>query len=263
MERDLFLVEGRLWDQYRKEIDSSIKRQFDALEDSELSIDSFGFYTSVSAVFSSKIEGEVIDLDSYIKYKRFQIEFQPDYTRKIDDLYDAYVFAQGNALNATNIESAHAQITKHMLNNMQQGKLRKGQMFVLTKDGRIEYVAVAPDRLKTEMHKFYHDLECLLTAELSFEEAFFYASMLHLVFVKIHPFDDGNGRTARLIEKWFLAQKLGAKAWFVQSERNYYNKLQTYYSNIRRLGLDYDELRYEEAMPFLRMLPEALFCGGE
>jgi hypothetical protein len=39
MERDLFLVEGRLWDQYRKEIDSSIKRQFDALEDSELSID--------------------------------------------------------------------------------------------------------------------------------------------------------------------------------------------------------------------------------
>jgi Fic family protein len=28
----------------------------------------------------------------------------------------------------------------------------------------------------------------------------------------------GNGRTARLLEKWFLAEKLGAKAWFVESE---------------------------------------------
>ncbi|MBL0098191.1 MAG: Fic family protein [Bacteroidetes bacterium] len=35
--------------------------------------------------------------------------------------------------------------------------------------------------------------------------------MIHLVFVKIHPLNDGNGRSARLIEKWFLAQKLGKK----------------------------------------------------
>lgn len=48
---------------------------------------------------------------------------------------------------------------------------------------------------------------------------------LSQVFVKIHPWNDGNGRSARLLEKWFIAQKLGPKAWFLQSEKNYYRHL--------------------------------------
>lgn len=131
-------------------------------------------------------------------------------------------------------------------------------MFVLTNDGKIEYVAVAPEKVKSEIKKFYNDLEVLVHANLSFEETLFFASMIHLIFVKIHPFDDGNGRTARLLEKWFIAQKLGENAWFVQSDKNYYDNHQTYYGNIRRLGLDYEELDYDQAMPFLLMLPKAI-----
>lgn len=82
--------------------------------------------------------------------------------------------------------------------------------------------------------------------------------MLHLVFVKIHPWNDGNGRSARLIEKWFIAQKLGDKAWFIQSEKNYYQQHQTYYKNIRALGLEYPYLDYSKALPFLLMLPGSL-----
>jgi Fic family protein len=108
------------------------------------------------------------------------------------------------------------------------------------------------------MQRFYKDLDVLLKSDLSFDECFFYASMIHLVFVKIHPFDDGNGRTARLIEKWFLAQKLGNNAWFIQSERYYYDNHQIYYNNIRRLGIDYEELNYKAALPFLQMLPNSL-----
>ena len=48
-------------------------KTYEQLTDSELSIDTYSFYTSVSAVFSSKIEGENIDLDSYVKHKRFGI----------------------------------------------------------------------------------------------------------------------------------------------------------------------------------------------
>lgn len=262
MSKDLKIISIDLLERYKKSIDPSLKKDFDALNDSELSIDTFSFYTSVSAVFSSKIEGEHIELDSYIKYKRFGIEYQPDYTRKIDDLYEAYLFAQKNTLNPENIEKAHSQITKHILKKPQQGKIRSSNMFVITKDGKIEYVAAAPDTVKSEMQRFYDDLEVLLTTDLSFEESLFYAAMIHLVFVKIHPFDDGNGRTARLIEKWFLAQKLGNNAWFIQSERNYYDNHQTYYNNIRRLGLDYEELNYKEAFPFLQMLPNAINYKG-
>ncbi len=262
MSLELTIIPTDLREQYVSAFNSSLKQDFENLNDSELSIDTFSFYTSVSAVFSSKIEGEHIELDSYIKHKRFGIEYQPDYTRKIDDLYDAYLFAQSNELNASNLVLTHSQITKHILKKAQQGKIRTGNMFVITKDGKIEYVAAAPDKVKSEMTKFYSDLKILTKTNLSLEETFFYASMLHLVFVKIHPFDDGNGRTARLLEKWFIAQKLGNNAWLLQSEKNYYDNHQTYYNNIRCLGLDYEELNYAAAMPFLQMLPEAINYKG-
>src|SRR3972149_3938326 len=69
---------------------------FNKLKDAEISTRAFSFYTSVSSVFSSKIEGEKIELDSYIKHKKFGIEFLPNYTKKIDDLYNAYIFAKSN-----------------------------------------------------------------------------------------------------------------------------------------------------------------------
>lgn len=79
--------------------------------------------------------------------------------------------------------------------------------------------------------------------------------------MKIHPWNDGNGRSARLIEKWFLAQKLGDKAWFVQREKMYYEQHGTYYKNIRRVGLECPGLDYKQALPFLLMLPTAVFMG--
>ena len=258
MKLALKIIPVDLLEQYKSNFDQSIKKGFEKLHDSELSISTFSFYTSVSAVFSSKIEGEDIELDSFIKHKRFGTKYKPDYTRKIDDLYGAYLFAQQTKLSKQSLENAHALLTKHILQKSQQGKLRKGNMFVVSKDGKIEYVAATPEKLKTEMKKLYEDIETLIHAELTFEEVFFFTSMLHLVFVKIHPFEDGNGRTSRLLEKWFVAQKLGDKSWFIQSEKNYYAQHQTYYTYIRRLGLEYEELNYSEALPFLLMLPTAI-----
>ena len=231
---------------------------FENLHDSELSIDTFSFYTSVSAVFSSKIEGEAIELDSFIKHKKLGVEYTPDYTQKIDDLYTAYEFAQNNRLTPDSLMQSHKLITKNILHNKHQGQLRKNKMYVMTDDGRIEYVAAAPEKVDPEMEKFYADLDAVLTAKLNFKEVLYFASILHLIFVKIHPLDDGNGRTARLLEKWFIAEKLGPKAWFMESERHYYNNHKAYYSNIRKLGLEYDELDYMQALPFLKMLPASI-----
>jgi Fic family protein len=74
-----------------------------------------------------------------------------------------------------------------------------------------------------------------------------------LAFVKIHPFQDGNGRTARLIEKWFLIEKIGQKATSVQLEKNYYKELIDYYLNIRKIGLEYEHLDYSKSLDFLLM----------
>jgi Fic family protein len=250
-----------LLQEYLKQVPKVLKTNFEALKDAEISSDSFSFYTSVSSVFSSKIEGEPIDLDSYIKHKKFGVKFKADYTKKIDDLYEAYTFAKTSALNKDNISKAHKLLSKHLVATHHQGKIRTQNMFVTTPDGKIEYVAATPFEVDGEMEKFYNDLETLLKADLSIQEVFFFASLVHLVFVKIHPWSDGNGRSGRLLEKWFLSQKLGEKAWFVDSERNYYEQHQTYYKNIRALGLEYPDLDYSKALPFLLMLPNSIKNG--
>ena len=239
---------------YLKQIPRDICEKFEALTDSPLSAKTFSFYTSVSAVYSSKIEGEDMEMDSYLKHKMLGVKFLPDHTQKIDDLYEAYQYAQKTPLNKAGVKKAHALLTRHILQIPSRGKIRTGNMYVMTPDGKIEYVACPPDMVKAAMKKLYRDISALIESQLSIEETFFFASLIHLVFVKIHPFDDGNGRTARLLEKWFIAQKLGDKAWFIQSEKHYYNQHQTYYNNLRALGLEYELLDYSKAMPFLLML---------
>lgn len=262
MKGKLNIIPTALLEEYKLTINhSALTIAFVGLKDAEISSDTFSFYTSVASVYSSKIEGENIELDSYVKHKKFGIEFLPDYTNKIDDLYDAYTFAKTHALNKDNISEAHKLLSKHIVAKHQQGKLRIHNMYVSTPDGKIEYVAATPQEVASEMEKLYSDIELLLNQELSIQEIFFFASMIHLVFVKIHPWNDGNGRSARLIEKWFLAQKLGDKAWFIQSEKHYYQQHQTYYQNIRALGLEYSELDYTKALPFLLMLANSVVNG--
>jgi Fic family protein len=253
----LQLIKSDLLPNFLKEV-GDLSTKFDALKDAEISTNTFSFYTSVASVFSSKIEGEPIDLDSYIKHKGMGVAFLPDYTKKIDDLYDAYIFAQNNPLTTANIAKTHVLLSKNIVATSYQGKLRTSNMFVTTEDGRVEYVAIAPLALKAEMDKFYADIDVLVKQKLTIAEVFFYAAFIHLVFVKIHPWNDGNGRCARLIEKWFIAQHLGEKAWFLQSEKNYYQNHQLYYTNLRMLGIEYPKVDYSKATLFLFMLPKSL-----
>ena len=254
----LQIISTELLPTYLEQVSKNLQQTFNTLQEAEISTNTFSFYTSVASVYSSKIEGENIELDSYIKHKKFGIEFLPDYTKKIDDLYNAYLFAKNSSLNKSNIAEAHRLLSKNLISKHQQGKYRTQNMYVTTSDGRIEYVAATPQIVETEMNKFHEDLDLLLQTELSIEEVFYFASMIHLVFVKIHPWNDGNGRNARLYEKWFLAQKLGEKAWFLQSEKMYYNHHQTYYTNIRKLGLEYPLLDFSASITFLLMLPKTL-----
>ncbi len=262
MKSALQIIPVDLLEEFCSGFDHDMKHHFSELHDNELSIDTFSFYTSLSAVFSSKIEGEDIELDSFIKHKRFGTHHTPDYTQKVDDLYDAYLYAQQNKLTTNSLMRSHAMLTRNILHPSQQGEFRKGKMFVVTKDGKIDYAAASPHLVKEEMNKLYEDVDMLLSDTLTFEEAFYFASMLHLAFVKIHPFEDGNGRTARLLEKWFLAEKLGSKAWFIPSEKYYFEHHQQYYHHIRLLGLEYEELNYSLALPFLQMLTKS-FSGVE
>jgi Fic family protein len=258
MKEQLQIIPLNLLEVYLQQVPKTLLAAFEALHEAEISTETFSFYTSVASVFSSKIEGEDIELDSYIKHKAMGMEFKPNYTKKTDDLYNAYSFAKQNTLTPQNISKAHAILAVNFVEEHKLGKFRTNNMYVASPDGAIEYVAVSPYELEQEINKLYNDIALLLKTKLSHEEVFYFAAIIHLVFVKTHPWNDGNGRCARLIEKWFIAQKLGDKAWFLQSEKMYYNQHSTYYKNIRLLGVEYPELDYSKALPFLLMLTNSL-----
>lgn len=66
------------------------------------------------------------------------------------------------------------------------------------------------------------------------------AGIFHKQFVIIHPFVDGNGRTARLITKTLLA-KMGLNTFNLFSFENYYNlNVTKYFNNVGVLGNYYD-----------------------
>lgn len=67
MKNKLQIIPTDLLHTYLKQVPKNLQTRFEALKDAEISSDSFDFYVSVSSVYSSKIEGETIELDSYIK----------------------------------------------------------------------------------------------------------------------------------------------------------------------------------------------------
>ena len=228
------------------------------LEKFDLPYDYFQFYNSISSVYSSKIEGVDIDFDSFFKYKFMNVKYQPDYTQKANDLFNTYEFIYKTPLNLKNLFKTHSKISQHLLPKSQQGKIRTNPMFVINKDDRIEYVAADASIVKNELDLLFADIQSLLSIELTPVEILYFASYIHLVFVKIHPFQDGNGRTARLLEKWFLIEKLGEIATSIQLEKNYYTNLDDYYKNIKKLGVDYDNLNYDKCLDFLLMTAKGL-----
>lgn len=84
------------------------------------------------------------------------------------------------------------------------------------------------------------------------------AALLHLDLLCIHPFRDGNGRTARFLELWFIAQHRGGWAYRMQTERYYRERRLEYCNNLRAIGPSWDKLDPSKALPFLQMLPAAI-----
>ena len=244
---------------YTSMLDIDMEEAFTQIKKKEWTAENFRFFTAVSVMSSSRIEGEQMEIDSYLKHKLQNIEYLPNLTEKPNDLFEAYEFARDNKLSLPNFYKAHAIATKHLLPEGQRGTVRTGNMLIMElQTQRVQYEAAMASVVEKEFEDFWTELSALLLKELSIQEVFYYASLIHLVFVKIHPFNDGNGRTGRLLEKWFLNSMLGEKAWYIGSEHYYYKNLQTYYNSLARVGLFYDLLNYEKSIPFLLMLPNAL-----
>ena len=75
-----------LLEDYKKNFTQGLDEKFESLCDAEISTESFSFYTSVSVMASSKIEGEVMQIHSYVKHKMLNVEYLNDLVEKPNDL---------------------------------------------------------------------------------------------------------------------------------------------------------------------------------
>lgn len=253
----LKIIPSKYFDEYNKKQPITLLKYFNKIKNINSNLQNFDFYISNSAVYSSMIEGNHIDLDSYFKYSYSGMNNNGKSYNEIKDLISSYEFAKENNLNLDNFLKCHKKLSKTIIEETKyRGGVRDKNVFVFSNGEKI-FTGAGKDIVKKEMDLFFEDIDTLLNRELTINQVFYYASMLHLILVQIHPFADGNGRSARLLEKWFLAKKLGLKAWFIQSERIYQKRIVSYYKKVN-IGNDYDKIRYDYSIPFLLMLPMAL-----
>jgi Fic family protein len=255
---ELKILNVDLLEKYKSSINTNINDSFKNILDEPKEKFEFNFYLASAATYSSNIEGNSVDFDSYIKYKENNFNLKKKEVVEIDNLIKAYEFAQQNELILKNLLLAHKIYGKGFIPSNYLGKSRKSMVGVRG-GGELVYLAIEAENIKSELEKLFSDIDYLLRNNLTIEEVFYFASMIHLVFVYIHPFIDGNGRGTRLLEKWFLAKKLGIKAWNIQTEKNYYKNRNDYYKNIQ-LGGNYYVINYKASLPFLLMLPNSLIC---
>lgn len=250
------VTEIKYLEAYTKSIGHEIPALIESYDFSE-NRGGFEYLTKSSAVYSSNIEGNSIDLNSYMNYEMNKHKFKAGKEiEEIEDLIEAYEFAQNNKLNEKNLLNCHKIFSDTLLIRSKRGNYRIEQVGVFGKSG-LAYMAIEPEFVEKEMKVFFEDINELIASKLNEIEVFYYASLIHLRLAHIHPFRDGNGRAARLIEKWFVAEKLGRDFWKIPSEE-YYKKNQAKYYETINLGHNFYELNYDQCIGFLEMLPNCL-----
>ena len=144
----------------------------------EYSAQELEYYIQASATYSSNIEGNSIDIDTYLKNKKFNVRSKPKEMSEIDDLIDAYNYAIKTELTQTSFLEAHKILSKTILSlKTQRGKLRKQQVGIFS-NGKVEYMAVEPEFVKEEIEKLFADIKELISCDLSYKVIFYYASMI-------------------------------------------------------------------------------------
>lgn len=153
-------------------------------------------------------------------------------------------------LNPMLLRSLHFMITQHELPKW-PGRFRDGPVFVQQeRTGDIVHEGAAPELVPNLITGLCADHDPNTADLLS-------AAMLHLNFVLIHPFKDGNGRMARVLQSLALASSGEYAPIFLTIEEYLGRRTQQYYDVLAQVGqgswanADYNP---ELARPWIRFI---------
>ncbi|MEA4900326.1 Fic family protein [Desulfitobacterium sp.] len=85
------------------------------------------------------------------------------------------------------------------------------------------------------------------------------ACMLHFYIAYLHPYFDGNGRTARLVHLWYLVQQGFSSTLFYAYSKHINNSKSKYYNSFLNIEENYKISKLLDMTPFIRYFKENVY----
>lgn len=156
-----------------------------------------------SALYSAKIEGNRLLLEEAENLKKLDPTLQERI--EVENILSAFSYIRGRGQNVkidlNLILKLHAIVMKNLEPEKEIGKFRKEPSAIFNQAGVAIYVAPSHRQIISLIEKLIifisHEVDVLVPVK---------ASLSHLIFEKIHPFLDGNGRVGRLLIQTILSK---------------------------------------------------------
>lgn len=123
----------------------------------------------------------------------------------------------------------HRIITDRLLDRTRNGRIRRNPVYIENQDHEILYTAIDAGKVEGTLNEF---LNWISASQFSIHPAII-AAIIHFRIAAIHPFSDGNGRTARALTSLFLALNqydcngaLVLDSYYASDRKTYYAILQ-------------------------------------
>ena len=208
---------------------------------------------ATSAHYSTRIEGNVLELGQVESLLRGEkVAAEAAQLREAANYAEAIRYVQNVAaqpfttLTEETIKSIHFMVTKSLPGWYEPGRYRKEQNYIVDRGSRsVVFRPPSPEDVAALMREFVE----WLNASSREPEPVFTAALAHLNFVAIHPFVDGNGRTARIIEALMLYRAGYMSHELVSLEEFFGRDTESYYAALRNsLGPLYQPEQRDIAM---------------
>jgi len=209
----------------------------DEKEQDDIKID----HLTSEIVSTSAIEGEHLSRDSVRSSIRKKIDtnFNKDRdksTYHTDALANILIDSTQNRenLNLERLHKWHISLLSHTpskFNKIELGSFREYDDMQIVSGSigkeKVHYIAIPYKKISSDINSLLHYIN------ESSDNIYIRSAIAHLWFVTIHPYDDGNGRIARIIGDYIVSKNFGLEykyfnisAVIAKHRKNYYDKLE-------------------------------------
>ena len=223
------------------------------------------FRATVEVVHSStSIEGNPLNQQQVQKVLHGEAVTAPayaiqeilNYKRAIDWLYSLE-----ETITANDILHLHSLVMDKLLPEAKTGCFRPGDIYIVDETKSKEIVRYTGPKAEGVSKLVSSLLRWVAKQAKSSLHPVLLAGLIHYLFISIHPFSDGNGRTTRLLTAYFLKKwdydfrgSLSLDTYYVQHQKRYYEALSR--------GNCFDDRLQADLTPFLDFFTQGFLVAA-